>query len=112
MGYVLNWGQMSFRGITVMLNVLSVLPMVGIIMGDYLWCSSLVIVNRIFVVHFMLGLILGCIILVHIGLLHSFGSCNPLMNSNSGCIVSFYGIFFKDVMFSCVIFWCMSFYLF
>lgn len=111
LGYILNWGQMSYWGITVMINILSIIPIIGSYIGEYLWCSSLVIVNRIFVFHFSLGFIIGCIILVHIALLHSFSSSNPLTNNNS-IMIPFYALFFKDCFFSYVIPLFISFYLF
>ena len=108
LGYILNWGQMSYWGITVMISMLSILPFIPYsIFRDYLWCSSLVIVNRMFDFHFVLGFIIGFIILFHIILLHSVGSSNPLINS---CSVSipFYAIFFKDCFFTflILIFFC------
>ncbi len=32
LGYILNWGQMSYWGITVMINLLSILPLFGLIL--------------------------------------------------------------------------------
>jgi len=111
LGYILNWGQMSYWGITVMINILSTIPLIGSYIGEYLWCSSIVILNRIFVFHFSLGIIIGCIILVHIALLHSFSSSNPLTNNNS-ILIPFFIYFFKDCSISYVIPLFISFYLF
>jgi ubiquinol-cytochrome c reductase cytochrome b subunit len=110
-GYILNWGQMSYWGITVIINMLSIIPLFGSYIGDFLWCSSLVIVNRIFVFHFSLGFIIGLLILVHIALLHTFSSSNPLTNNNS-IIIPFYALFFKDCFVSYVISLFFCFYLF
>jgi len=111
LGYICSWGQMSYWGITVMINILTVVPFIGIYIGEYIWCSSLVIVNRIFVLHFIFGFIIVCIILVHINLLHSFSSSNPFINNNS-IIIPFYSLFFKDVNFSYVILTILLLYLF
>jgi quinol-cytochrome oxidoreductase complex cytochrome b subunit len=111
-GYILNWGQMSYRGITVMINILSVLPLFGSYIGDYLWCSSLVIVNRMFILHFTLGFIIGSLILCHLALLHNFSSWNPLINNHSSFLISFFLLFFKDAFVSYVIPLFISFYLF
>ena len=73
-GYILNWGQMSYWGITVMINLLSILPLVGLIIAELIWCSCNVIINRIFVVHFSLGFLIGLFIFVHLFVLHSFSS--------------------------------------
>ena len=111
LGYILNWGQMSYWGITVMINIFSIIPLIGSYIGEYLWCSSLVILNRIFIVHFSLGFVLGVLIMIHIFLLHSFSSLNPLTNNNS-IIIPFYSLVFKDCLFSYVISLLYSFYLF
>ena len=39
LGYILNWGQMSYWGITVMINLLSILPLFGLILAELIWCS-------------------------------------------------------------------------
>ena len=109
LGYILNWGQMSYWGITVIINLLSIIPLFGSYIGEYLLCSS--IVNRIYVFHFSLGFIIGCIILVHIALLHRFSSSNPLINNNS-ILIPFYALFFKDCFVSYVIPLFLCFYLF
>lgn len=110
-GYILNWGQMSYWGITVMINILSVLPLFGSYIGDYVWCSSLVIVNRMFILHFTLGFIIASLILCHLALLHNFSSWNPLINNHSFLIL-FFLLFFKDAFVSYVIPLFISFYLF
>ena len=81
LGYILNWGQMSYWGIIVMINLLSILPLFGLMIAELIWCSCNVIINRIFVLHFSLGFLIGCFIFVHLFVLHSFSSSNPLLNS-------------------------------
>jgi len=71
----------------------------------------MVIVNRIFIFHYLFGIIIGCIILVHIFLLHTFSSSNPLINNNS-IIIPFYALFFKDCFVGYIIPLFISFYLF
>ena len=61
-GYILNWGQMSYWGINVMINILSNFYIFNIIsiskiITEFIWCSCNVIINRIFLVHFSLGFI-------------------------------------------------------
>lgn len=102
LGYACCWGQMSYWGINVMINVISIIPLIGIFIGEYIWCNSIVIINRIFVFHFSLGFIIGCLILLHISFLHSFSSSNPLINNNS-IIIPFYALIFKDCLLSYVI---------
>lgn len=43
-GYILNWGQISYWGITVMINILSIIPIFGNIIGRLIWCNSLIII--------------------------------------------------------------------
>jgi len=70
-GYILLWGQMSYWGITVILNILSIIPYFGILIIDLIWCSSQVIVYRIFIFHFIIGLMIGILIISHIFIIHS-----------------------------------------
>ena len=52
--------------------------------------------NRIFVYHFLIGILIGLIILIHIILLHNFSSSNPSINNNT-LIISSYPFIFKDL---------------
>ena len=72
LGYLLCWGQMPYRGITVMINPIAVLPCRGIIIAELIWSAGWVILNRIFVYHFLIGILIGLVILIHIVLLHSW----------------------------------------
>ena len=56
LGYLLCWGQMSYWGITVMINIIGVLPCCGIIIASLIWNNAWVILNRIFVYHFLIGI--------------------------------------------------------
>jgi len=47
LGYCLCWGQMSYWGITVIINIFSIIPLFGSYISSYLWCSSLVVLNKI-----------------------------------------------------------------
>ena len=112
LGYILNWGQMSYWGITVIINIISIIPLIGSYIGEYLWCSSLVIVNRVFVVHFVFGFIVGLSVLLHLNILHWFTSSNPFLNNKTSLIIPFYSIFIKDCMISFSVPLFISFYLF
>ena len=54
LGYLLCWGQMSYWGITVMINIVAVLPCCGVVIAELIWSAAWVILNRIFVYHFFL----------------------------------------------------------
>ncbi len=96
LGYLLCWGQMSYWGITVMINIVAVLPCCGIIIAELIWSAAIVILNRIFIYHFLIGINIGLIILIHIILLHNFSSSNPSINNNT-LIISSYPFIFKDL---------------
>ena len=96
LGYLLCWGQMSYWGITVMINIVAVLPCIGIIISELIWSAVWVILNRIFVYHFLIGIFISIVILIHIILLHNFSSSNPFINTNS-FVIAFYPFIFKDL---------------
>ena len=76
LGYLLCWGQMSYWGITVMINIVAVLPCCGIIIAELIRSAAWVILNRIFVYHFLIGILIGLIILIHIIVLHNVSRYN------------------------------------
>lgn len=81
MGYVLPWGQMSFWGATVITNLFSAIPQVGTSIVQLLWGGFAVdnpTLNRFFSLHFALPFILLGLSLLHLILLHEYGSNNPL----------------------------------
>ena len=81
MGYLLPWGQMSFWGAQVIVNLFSAVPFIGpdlsiLIRGDYVISDATL--NRFFALHVAaVPLILIGIIFVHIVALHKVGSNNP-----------------------------------
>lgn len=80
-GYVLPWSQTSYWGATVIVNTLSVVPVVGsalveLVLGDF--SVSVITLNRFFVIHFLFALLLGAVIALHIAALHHTGSSSPL----------------------------------
>jgi ubiquinol-cytochrome c reductase cytochrome b subunit len=81
MGYLLPWGQMSFWGAQVIVNLFSSVPFVGpdlsvLIRGDYVISDATL--NRFFALHVAaIPLVLVGIIFVHLIALHKVGSNNP-----------------------------------
>jgi ubiquinol-cytochrome c reductase cytochrome b subunit len=81
MGYVLPWGQMSFWGAKVIINLFGAIPVVGKgltewIMGDYIPADATL--NRFFALHVIaLPLVLLLLVVLHLGALHEVGSNNP-----------------------------------
>nr|YP_010947023.1 cytochrome b [Eucorydia linglong]WGO57819.1 cytochrome b [Eucorydia linglong] len=86
MGYVLPWGQMSFWGATVITNLLSATPYLGIDLVQWIWGGFAVdnaTLNRFFAFHFILPFIISALVMIHLLFLHQTGSNNPLgLNSN------------------------------
>src|SRR5262244_1529900 len=80
-GYLLPWGQMSYWGAQVIVNLFGTVPFVGPdlalwIRGDYV--VSDVTLNRFFALHVIaLPLMLLALVVVHILALHDVGSSNP-----------------------------------
>ena len=81
MGYVLPWGQMSYWGAQVIINLFSAIPIVGgelteWIRGDYLVSDATL--NRFFALHVVaLPLVILLLVVLHLGALHEVGSNNP-----------------------------------
>jgi ubiquinol-cytochrome c reductase cytochrome b subunit len=81
LGYVLPWGQMSFWAATVITNLVSAIPKVGDSIVIWLWGGYSIgnaTLTRFFTLHFTLPFVILAIAIVHILLLHEFGSNNPL----------------------------------
>ncbi len=81
MGYVLPWGQMSFWGATVITNLFSAIPLVGDYIVVWIWGGFSVdmpTINRFFVWHYLLPMILVMLVVVHLWALHVHKSSNPL----------------------------------
>nr|ASM82746.1 cytochrome b [Hapalopeza occipitalis] len=101
MGYVLPWGQMSFWGATVITNLLSAIPYLGIDLVQWVWGGFAVdnaTLNRFFTFHFLLPFIVTAAVMIHLLFLHQTGSSNPLgLNSNLDKIPFHPYFTFKDI---------------
>ncbi len=81
MGYLLPWGQMSYWGAQVIVNLFSAVPFVGpdlalLIRGDYVVSDATL--NRFFSFHVIaVPLVLLGLVAAHIIALHEVGSNNP-----------------------------------
>nr|ATU07067.1 cytochrome b [Neotrogla sp. 5 KY-2017] len=81
MGYVLPWGQMSFWGATVITNLLSAIPYLGLTLVQWIWGGFAVdnpTLTRFFSFHFILPFIMMAFTMIHLLFLHQTGSNNPL----------------------------------
>ena len=81
MGYLLPWGQMSYWGAQVIINLFAAIPFVGpdlalLIRGDYVVGDATL--NRFFALHVIaVPLVLLGLVAAHIIALHEVGSNNP-----------------------------------
>src|SRR5512134_2586693 len=80
-GYLLPWGQMSYWGAQVIVNLFSAIPLIGpdlslLIRGDYVVADATL--NRFFAFHVIaIPLVLLGLVVAHIMALHEVGSNNP-----------------------------------
>ena len=80
MGYVLPWGSMSFAGATVITNLFSAIPLVGVSVSHWLWGGYAVgdpTLNRFFALHFLLPFMIVGVVVLHVWALHVTGQTNP-----------------------------------
>nr|WRY72446.1 cytochrome b [Typhlocyba bilaminata] len=102
LGYVLPWGQMSFWGATVITNLLSAIPYIGMMMVNWLWGGFAVdnaTLSRFFSLHFLMPFVILMMSVIHIFFLHSTGSNNPIgLNSNIDKIPFHPYFSIKDIM--------------
>jgi ubiquinol-cytochrome c reductase cytochrome b subunit len=81
MGYLLPWGQMSYWGAQVIVNLFAAVPLVGpdlalLIRGDYVVSDATL--NRFFSFHVIaVPLVLLGLVVAHLFALHDVGSNNP-----------------------------------
>jgi len=79
-GYLLPWGQMSYWGAQVIVNLFDAIPLIGgalseWVRGDYV--ISDITLNRFYAFHYLVPFILVALVYVHIVALHQVGSNNP-----------------------------------
>lgn len=100
-GYVLPWGQISFWGATVITNLVSAIPYLGIDIVQWLWGGFAVdnaTLTRFFTFHFLLPFIVIAATIIHLLFLHQTGSNNPLGIRSNRDKIPFHPYFsFKDI---------------
>lgn len=101
-GYVLPWGQISFWGATVITNLLSAIPYIGITFVQWIWGRFSVdnaTLNRFFAFHFAFPFIVAGLVIIHLLYLHQTGSNNPLGVKNNNNKIPFFPFFvIKDIL--------------
>nr|QNP10082.1 cytochrome b [Ochthebius perpusillus] len=101
LGYVLPWGQMSFWGATVITNLLSAIPYLGMSIVQWLWGGFAVdnaTLTRFFTLHFLMPFIITALVMIHLLFLHQTGSNNPLGTNSNIDKIPFHPYFsYKDI---------------
>ena len=102
MGYVLPWGQISFWGATVITNLFRAIPYFGDVLVAWLWGGFSVnnaTLTRFYSLHFIVPMLLAGIVVLHLYILHTTGSNNPLGVTSSSDKIPFHWYFrSKDVV--------------
>nr|APX39899.1 cytochrome b [Lachnaia cylindrica] len=102
LGYVLPWGQMSFWGATVITNLVSAIPYLGVTIVQWIWGGFAVdnaTLTRFFAFHFLLPFIVAALVMIHLLFLHQTGSSNPLGATFNIDKIPFHPYFsFKDIL--------------
>lgn len=108
LGYVLPWGQISYWAVAVITNLLSVIPIVGERVVNWVWGGFSVgapTLTRFYSLHFLLPFILRFIVLVHLVFLHKEGSRNRIGVNRNIDKVQFHPYFrVKDAYFIIIVF--------
>jgi len=116
LGYVLVWGSMSFWAATVITNFLTAIPVYGVALTQWVWggfavCNATL--NRFLSLHYLFRFILSALVIIHIVLLHKFGSNNPSgLSSNSDKLFFHPYYTSKDIYGAMVYFFILSFFVF
>jgi quinol-cytochrome oxidoreductase complex cytochrome b subunit len=101
LGYVLPWGQMSFWAATVITNLLSAVPWVGTDLVVWLWGGYSVdnpTLNRFYSLHFCFPFLILGLVFVHLFLLHTYKSNNPIGLDAGKDFIPFYPYYvYKDL---------------
>lgn len=99
-GYILPWRQISYWGIIVISNILSIIPYLGINLIFIIWGNiniNLISLNRIFILHFIISILIMIFIIIHIIILHQNYSKNQLgLNNKIDIITLNYYFLYKD----------------
>lgn len=79
-GYLLPWGQMSYWGAQVIVNLFETLPIVGPVLSEWIrgdYVISDITLNRFYAFHYLIPFIIAGLVVLHIVALHETGSNNP-----------------------------------
>lgn len=116
LGYVLPWGQMSYWGATVITNLISAVPVIGVSVVEWIWGGFSVgnlTLHRFFTLHYLLPFILIVLSLSHVFALNIVHSSNPLGIKSRFDYITFHPYFsIKDIVGICVYGFVYAFFVF
>nr|YP_010164133.1 cytochrome b [Didesmococcus koreanus]QRK27461.1 cytochrome b [Didesmococcus koreanus] len=90
-GYSLIWNQMSYWAMMVITNFISAIPSIGKKIIKIVWGNfniNIILINRFLSLHFIIPILIMLISLIHIMILHSFKSNNPLGITNKTDLIN------------------------
>ena len=100
-GYVLPWGQMSLWGATVITSMVTVVPIAGQFLAEWVWGGYTVnkpTLRRFYSLHFFLPYLTVGVTVIHLAILHKVGSNTPIGSDTGVDDIPFYPYFFwKDL---------------
>nr|QNV12115.1 cytochrome b [Amaurobius fenestralis] len=114
LGYVLPWGQMSFWAATVITNLLSAIPYIGVMLVEWMWGGFAVgnpTLIRFFSFHFILPFIILMFVVIHLMFLHEYGSNNPVGLTSNYDKLGFYPYFSMKDFYGYMIFYMLYMYI-
>jgi len=88
---------MSYWGVIVIIKIVTIIPIIGTLISRLLYCSSFIIINRVFMFHYFLSFVIGGLIILHIVILHTLSSSNPYINNYSTLLIPFILLLYKDL---------------
>ena len=101
-GYSLVYGQMSYWGVTVITNLITVIPYIGSEILSYIWGGwsiSNATLNRFYAIHYLLPFVIVGLTMGHLIALHDNGASNPLGISSNKKIINFHPYYtYKDII--------------
>lgn len=113
LGYVLPWGQISYWAATVITNLISAIPYIGLMVVEWVWGGfsvSYPTLTRFYMLHFILPFVILFLVVLHIFYLHRTGRNNPVgINSSTFKLPFHYYYSSKDVLGFLVYFFSLLF---
>lgn len=102
LGYSLIWNQISYWAIIVITNFIRAIPIIGIKMVLIIWGNfniNIILINRFLSIHFIIPIIINILIIIHILILHSNKSSNPMGTINKIDIICLNPLsIYKDII--------------